>query len=37
MNACKTVSNISLARNLLIRLILCNQKNTLLQDLEELT
>ena len=32
-NACKTVSNLSLDRNLVIHLMLCNLKNAALQDL----
>ena len=34
MKACNTISNLSLGRNLLILLILCNQKNAALQDIE---
>ena len=34
MKACRTISDLSLAKNLLIRLILSSQKNVVLQDLE---
>jgi len=34
MKAYNTISNLSLGRNWLILLILCNQKNAALQDIE---
>ena len=34
MKTCNTISNLSLGRNWLILLILCNQKNATLQDVE---